>query len=76
MCLGVPMKIETIEGSIARCQARGVFREVNLLLMQDTVLSPGDFVMVHVGYAIQKIGPIEARSAWELHDAMERDGDA
>ncbi|CAM4208500.1 HypC/HybG/HupF family hydrogenase formation chaperone [Vreelandella rituensis] len=72
MCLGVPMKIETIEDGVARCQAKGIFREVNLMLMEGTALVPGDFVMVHVGYAIQKIGQADARTSWELHDEMAR----
>lgn len=76
MCLGAPMQIECINGIVARCQARGIFREVNLLLMEGADLGPGDFVMVHVGYAIQKIGQVEARTAWELLDAMVRRGDA
>ena len=33
-------------------------------------LAIGDFVMVHVGYAIQKMNAQEARSAWEVHDKM------
>lgn len=70
MCLGIPMRIDAIEGQSARCSAGGVTRQVNLFLLQDEVLSPGNFVMVHVGYAIQTISPIEARSAWELHDEM------
>ena len=39
-------------------------------MLQDTELNPGDFVMVHVGYAIQKISEEHARSAWELYDEM------
>lgn len=70
MCLGIPMQIVTIDGCSARCQAKGVERDVSLFLMQEASLAPGDFVMVHVGYAIQKVAAQEARSAWELHDAM------
>ncbi|MWJ28164.1 HypC/HybG/HupF family hydrogenase formation chaperone [Halomonas sp. ZH2S] len=76
MCLGVPMKIETMDDGIARCQARGILREVNLMLMEGAALGPGDFVMVHVGYAIQKIGQAEARTSWELHDEMARGDNA
>ena len=68
MCLGIPMKITHIEGYLADCEAKGVERQVNLFMMQDEVLSTGDFVMVHVGYAIQKITEEEARSTWELFD--------
>ena len=68
MCLGIPMKIVHIEGFLAQCEAKGVQRQVNLFMMQDEPLSIGDYVMVHVGYAIQKMSAEEARSAWELFD--------
>ena len=71
MCLGIPMQIVAITGRNARCQARGIEREVSLFLMQGTDIAPGDFVMVHVGYAIQKVEQEQARSAWELYDAMQ-----
>lgn len=70
MCLGIPMVVVEIAGYTARCQAKGVERDVNLFLMQDEPIAPGDFVMVHVGYAIQKISETDARSAWELYDQM------
>jgi hydrogenase expression/formation protein HypC len=64
------MQIKHIDGFNARCEAKGVERDVSLFMMQDQPLQPGDFVVVHVGYAIQKITPGEARSAWELYDQM------
>jgi len=64
------MKIISIDGFLARCEAKGVRREVNLFMMQEIDLQPGDFVMVHVGYAIQKMTSEDARSAWELYDEM------
>ncbi len=70
MCLGIPMQIQQINGFTARCEAKGVSRDVSLFLMQDLPLAIGDFVMVHVGYAIQKISERDARSAWELYDEM------
>jgi hydrogenase expression/formation protein HypC len=70
MCLGIPMQVVEINGFVARCQAKGVEREVSLFLMQDQPVATGDYVMVHVGYAIQKIEPEAARSAWELYDEM------
>lgn len=70
MCLGIPMQVVDIDGFIARCQAKGVEREVNLFMLQDEPLASGDFVMVHVGYAIQKMTEEEARSAWELFDEI------
>lgn len=70
MCLAIPMKVLAIDGYLARCGAKGVEREVNLFMMQDEPVNIGDFVMVHVGYAIQKVSEQEARSAWELFDQI------
>ena len=70
MCLAIPMQIIEISGTHARCQAKGIERDISLFMMQHEALVPGDFVMVHVGYAIQKIEPEAAASAWELYDEM------
>jgi len=70
MCLGIPMKIREIDGYMARCEAKGVERDVSLFMLQDDTLTAGDHVVVHVGYAIQRVSPQEARTAWELYDQM------
>ena len=70
MCLGIPMQIKSIEGFMARCEAKGVERDVSLFMMQEESLCIDDFVVVHVGYAIQKISAEEAQTAWELYDQM------
>ena len=70
MCLGIPMQIREINGFMACCEAKGVERDVSLFMLQDEPLSVDDFVVVHVGYAIQKISPEEAQTAWELYDQM------
>ena len=70
MCLGIPMQIREINGFVACCEAKGVQRDVSLFMMQDEPLSVDDFVVVHVGYAIQKITPKEAQTAWELYEQM------
>jgi hydrogenase expression/formation protein HypC len=70
MCLGIPMQVVSIEGHLARCDAKGVQRDVSLFLLQDDPPAIGEFVVVHVGYAIQKTTPQEARSAWEIYDQM------
>ena len=70
MCLGIPMQIKSIDGFVARCEAKGVERDVNLFMLQYEELREEDFVVVHVGYAIQKVTPQEARSAWEIYDQM------
>jgi len=74
------MQVTSIDGYNARCEVKGVQREVNLFLMQADAVVPGDYVLVHVGYAIQKVSEIDARSSWELFDAVlqarEQGGDA
>lgn len=70
MCLGIPMQIKSIDGFTANCEAKGVTRDVSLFMMQEDKLEVDDFVVVHVGYAIQKISPQEAQTAWELYDEM------
>ena len=68
MCLGIPMQVMAVDGYLARCNAKGIERDVSLFLLQDQAVSLGDWVMVHVGYALQKMSAQEARSAWELYD--------
>jgi hydrogenase expression/formation protein HypC len=64
------MQIKTIDGFLARCEAKGVERDVNLFMLNDDDIAVGDFVMVHIGYALQKMSEQEARSAWEIYDEM------
>ncbi len=70
MCLGIPMQIKQIDGFNARCEAKGVERDVSLFMLQHEPIAAGDFVIVHVGYAIQKVSPEEAATAWEIYDEM------
>jgi len=70
MCLGIPMQIKEINYFKARCEAKGVEREVSLFMLQHEEIKVDDFVMVHVGYAIQKMTEEEAQSAWEIYDEL------
>lgn len=70
MCLGIPMKILAIEQFMARCEARGVERDVSLFMLQDEPANVGDYVVVHVGYAIQKMTEPEALTTWQIYDEM------
>lgn len=70
MCLAIPMQVRTIDGLQAECEIKGICRSVSLFMLQGEALEPGDFVLVHVGYAIQKLAEADARSAWELYDEM------
>lgn len=70
MCLAIPMQVTQIDGFEARCSARGVGRTVSLFMLQDEAVAVGDWVLIHVGYAIQKISPEEARDSWDLFDQL------
>lgn len=70
MCLGIPMKIIEIDQFTARCEAKGIQRNVSLFMMQDEPVKSGDFVVVHLGYAIQTMTEAEALAAWKIYDEM------
>ena len=70
MCLGIPMRVKEIDGYNAVCEAKGVERTVSLFMMQDEDVKVNDMVMIHVGYAIQKMTEQEARSAWEMYEEI------
>ena len=70
MCLGIPMQIKKINGFNAVCEAKGISREVSLFMLQGLNVKEGDFVLIHVGYAIQIIDEAEARTAWQTYDEM------
>jgi hydrogenase expression/formation protein HypC len=64
------MQIESIDGFQCRCVARGIEREVSLFLLQGEELTVGDHVLVHVGYAIQKVSAQDAADSWEMLDEV------
>ena len=70
MCLAVPMQITAIDGYQCTCEAKGIEREVSLFMMQGEDLEPGDNILVHVGYAIQKVSEEEAAESWALFDEI------
>lgn len=53
MCLAVPSKVVEIKDGLGTIDSEGVRREVSLSLLGDAQI--GDYVIVHAGYAIQKI---------------------
>lgn len=75
MCLAIPMKIINIANGVAKCEATGVFRDVNLHLLEKNEINVGDFILVHLGYAIQKVNEPDARTCWDTYNAMQVAGD-
>lgn len=71
MCLGIPMKISSIDGHMAFCERDGIQRNVNIYLLQQPLPKIGDYVLVHVGYAIQIIEKEEALDRVSLHNEMQ-----
>jgi hydrogenase expression/formation protein HypC len=70
MCLAVPMRITAIDGYQCTCEAKGIEREVSLFMLQHEMPEVGDHVLVHVGYAIQKVSEQEAADSWAAFDEV------
>ncbi len=62
MCLAVPSKIIEKDGFVATVDVLGARREVNLMLMPEDV-DVGDYVLVHAGFAMQKVSRESAEQA-------------
>ena len=74
MCLGIPAQIVELtdpEAALAKAEVSGVRRSVSLALCPEAGL--GDWVLIHVGFALSKIDEEEARRTLEL---LERMGEA
>lgn len=59
MCLGVPMKVMRIENDIATCDIDGVEREASLMMVDG--IGVGDYVLIHAGFAIERLDEKEAQ---------------
>jgi hydrogenase expression/formation protein HypC len=75
MCLAVPGQVVTLvdeENRLARVDIVGVQRNVNIGLLdgEDGGVVPGDWVLVHVGFAISRIDEAEARLTLQLLEEM------
>ena len=75
MCLAIPSKITKIDNNMATIDVDGVQREASLMLISDAQV--GDYVIVHAGFAIQKLDEAAAletlsllRSAADAYDAQ------
>jgi hydrogenase expression/formation protein HypC len=67
MCLSIPSKIvELKEDNIAVVDTMGVMRETSLDLMQPGEVAIGDYVLIHIGFVINKIDEEDALSSLEV----------
>lgn len=66
MCLGIPgeiVKVDCDHPDLAIAAVSGVRRQINVGLLEGEALAPGDWVLIHVGFALSKIDQEEAASA-------------
>ena len=64
MCLAIPMKVIEREHERGKVEQGGVIREVSFVMLPDIAL--GDYVLVHAGFAIERLDEQEAQSTLEL----------
>jgi len=73
MCLAIPAEVTKIlPDDMAIVAIDGVSKEISVALIED--LAVGDYVIMHVGYALTKIDPVEARRTLELLQELSGDG--
>lgn len=65
MCIAIPMKVVKIDGNVAICEYEGVTRIARIDLFKD--IKEGDYVLIHVGFIIQKINLEEAEKTLKLY---------
>jgi len=68
MCLGIPMKVMKIQGNFAQVESGRLLRKVNIQMLPG--IRPGDYILVHAGFAIQKVDPQKARETLRIVDEI------
>lgn len=71
MCLSIPMKVRKIAGDFAEVESGRLLRKVNIQMLPSVKI--GEFVLVHAGFAIQRVDPQRARETLRLVDEMPLD---
>nr|WP_262846844.1 HypC/HybG/HupF family hydrogenase formation chaperone [Sphaerisporangium corydalis] len=73
MCLGIPGEIVEIlsdRPDLAKVDVSGVRRAINIGLLEGEDLAPGDWILIHVGFALSKIDEAEAKSALDFLESI------
>ncbi len=73
MCLGIPGEVVELlpdQPDLATVDVSGVRRSINVGLLTSEVVSPGDWVLIHVGFAMSKIDEDEARAALDFLEGI------
>ncbi|OIP96421.1 hypothetical protein AUK40_05045 [Candidatus Wirthbacteria bacterium CG2_30_54_11] len=69
MCLAIPMQVKSLEGKNAVVEVEGVERDADVSFLEPLMV--GDYVIVHAGFAIQKLDEVEALKTLELFKELE-----
>lgn len=69
MCLAIPMKLIKVEGDRGIVELSGVKKEVSLYLLDN--VKKGDYLIIHAGFAIQKLDEKEARETLKIWKEIE-----
>ncbi len=75
MCLGIPGEVVEVseeQPHLARVDVSGVRRTINIGLLEDEAVQPGDWVLIHVGFALSKIDEEEAAAALGFLEGLGR----
>jgi hydrogenase expression/formation protein HypC len=64
MCLGIPGRVIEIQNNVAKVDVGGFLRDISLDLCPD--VSVGEYVLIHTGFAIQKVDAKEAEETLDL----------
>ena len=64
MCLSVPAKIVQVESNMAKAEVGGLLREISIDLCPEVTV--GEYVLIHAGFAIQKLDEKEAKETLDL----------
>lgn len=73
MCLAVPMKVISKNKTSGVAEMSGVKREINFMMLPEAKI--GDYVIVHAGFAIQRLNEAEAHKTLELFKEIAELGD-
>jgi hydrogenase expression/formation protein HypC len=76
MCLAIPGQIIEMSAEqplLARVNVGGVHRNVNIGLLEDGEAGPGDWILIHVGFALSKIDEVQAEDQLRMLRAMGED---
>ena len=72
MCVGVPMQIVELNYPSGKAEAKGVMREIGLQLLPEHEIKVGDYVIVHVGFAIEKVNKEHSDEIWNALEEILR----